>query len=158
MGIKTDQVGLSMTRNVIYLEKDQPLSDAWDIMEDCGIRHIPIVDSNLRLEGILSDRDLLLRIELTDDEKISIPDLLVSDAMTDNPMTCDSSTPICRAAELMIDSKIDCLPVVGPNGCLEGLITSTDIMGLLTGDEEIDFGNVIPFEYNLNSWDQIQRN
>ena len=52
----------------------------------------------------------------------------VDEAMTPEPVTVPVETSLRAAAELMLDRKIGCLPVVKPDGTLLGLVTETDMI------------------------------
>jgi CBS domain-containing protein len=66
--------------------------------------------------------------------------------MTPSPVVCSSDAPISRVARLMLDNKIDSVPVVNGPGRLIGLVTSADLISLLLDRAE---GDVVPFEFSL---------
>ena len=121
-----------MVRDVIVVRPDTTLSDAWSVMQRERIRHLPVVDDGALL-GMLSDRDVLIRASLDDRNAMTIDDgMMVRDAMTPAPFVCGVSTPVAEIADIMIEQKIDALPVVSHAGRLLGLVTSTDLLrGLL---------------------------
>jgi acetoin utilization protein AcuB len=51
-------VSKSMTRNVITIDKDADVLQAKEKMDRHLVRHLPVVDKNNRLIGIVSDRDI----------------------------------------------------------------------------------------------------
>ncbi len=88
-----------------------------------GVRHFPVVDDRNHLVGILSDRDLLRAFGLSTVESVAIGDVMTVDVQT---TTVDA--PAHEAVELLIDLKIGCLPVIGEEGQLVGLVTQTDFL------------------------------
>jgi CBS domain-containing protein len=132
----------AMTRDVVVVSADLPVRAARRIMERHRIRHLPVV-RNDRLVGILSDRDLL-RYEGLDLEGV---DARVGEAMTLAPITCSVDTGVSRVAEIMIQHKIDSVPVVNAVGGLVGLVTSSDLLLLLV---EGAHSQPLPFDYRLH--------
>jgi CBS domain-containing membrane protein len=132
----------AMTRDVVVVPPEMLLRAARKIMEHARIRHLPVVKHG-RLQGILSDRDLL-RFEGGDLDGMAT---LVSEAMTPAPITCAISTTISRVAQIMLEHKIDSLPVVDPSGTLVGLVTSSDLLQLLVESADVQ---ALPFHYRLH--------
>ena len=131
----------AMTRDVVVVPPEMLVGAARKIMERFRIRHLPVVNQG-RLMGILSDRDLI-RFEGTDLEGAVT---LVSEAMTPAPITCTITTTISRVAQIMLEHKIDSVPVVDPSGHLVGLVTSSDLLHLLVESAEVQ---ALPFHYRL---------
>jgi IMP dehydrogenase len=95
-----------------------------------------------RLVGILSDRDLLQYGGFGED--LETP---VGAAMTPAPLTCLITTTVSRVAQMMLDHKIDSVPVVDPSGLLVGLVTSSDLLQLLVESAEVQ---ALPFHFHLS--------
>ena len=123
------KVARTMTREVVCVSPSHSLTNAYGLMTEWGIRHLPVVDGR-RLVGILSDRDLLLSGMRTV-SGVAFPPQAVGEVMTPRPMTCRRGTTIGEAAAMMLDHKIDSLPVVDLDGDLVGLLTTSDLLGLL---------------------------
>jgi acetoin utilization protein AcuB len=124
-----------MTRNVVIVSPSVSVGAAAKMMSRLRIRHLPVVESG-RLAGILSDRDLAKHSRGT----------TCAEAMTPSPITCAPDAPIGRVARLMIDGKIDSVPVVGSKGELIGLVTSADLLSLLVDRTELQ---ALPFDFQL---------
>jgi len=131
----------AMTRDVVVVPPELDLGAAQEIMQHRHIRHLPVVKRG-RLVGILSDRDLLRYEEvLLDGVGAS-----VGAAMTPAPITCAITTTVSQVARLMLEHKIDSIPVTDSAGALVGLVTSSDLLHLLVESAEIQ---ALPFHFRL---------
>ncbi len=144
-----------MTVNVTCITPETPLPRAQEIMKELRVRHLPVVAQG-RLVGILSDRDLLMRGSLQKDGMFSVPDMPAGLAMTVSPISCSPGTPVSRLAGLMVEHRIDSLPIVGLQNELVGLVTSTDLLALLREPEQIS--EVLPFSFQLRTADEMMAN
>lgn len=128
-----------MRRRVITIQRDESADRAQTLMAMHGIRHLPVLEGR-RLVGVISDRDVrgsMVRqspgSRRTGAGKawFMIPGVRVEDLMTPDPCTVPPDVDIEEAARLLITRKIGCLPVVD-RGRVVGIITETDILGLVT--------------------------
>jgi len=118
-------VGEMMTTSVKTLHERESLTSAdWD-MAVGEIRHMPVVDAERRVIGIVSDRDVLRGLA----ERHGYP-IAVADIMTRNVHTTTPATPAADVAEQMLKAKSSAVPVVDDRGFLVGLVTSTDFVEL----------------------------
>jgi acetoin utilization protein AcuB len=140
-----------MTRDVVVVGPEFPLALAWKLMRERRIRHLPVVQAG-RLQGILSDRDVLLRCTLEPDETIIAPSGPVAVAMTPAPITCTPDASVSWLASTMVDRKIDAIPVLGAHDALVGLVTSSDLLHLLIQAPSVQ---VLPFDYRLQYGEQL---
>ena len=124
-----------MTKDVLTLERNEKLAVADDVMRLGRIRHLPIVDSDGALAGIVSQRDLFhsgLVKALgygTHAQKQSLDLLVVKEAMRTEVVTTTPETKLSEAAKLMLDKKIGCLVVVEA-GKIAGILTESDFVKL----------------------------
>ena len=139
----------AMTRDIICIHPEDGLEAAHDIMGEWDIRHLPVVDEDGRLVGILSDRDILLHSTQGVRGEWDVEEVDVSEVMTANPTTCTPNDTIAHIATVMTDKKISSLPVVEADGDLVGLITSTDLLELLKERDILDSSRTIPWTYQL---------
>lgn len=129
------QVRDVMTSAVFTLGRNDELSIADNLMKQERIRHIPVVDENGDLCGIITQRDLfrgaLLRAlgyGSRAEEKI-LQSIVVKEAMSNEVYTTTPNTPIQEAAEMMIHKQVGSLPVVD-QGKLVGILTEGDFVKL----------------------------
>ncbi|HQY20194.1 MAG TPA: IMP dehydrogenase [Ignavibacteria bacterium] len=108
-----------MIRNPITLTSDKKIADALLLMQEYSISGIPIINSEHKLIGILTNRDLRFEPDAT---------LPVSEIMTKvNLVTAPIGTDLEKAEVILQKYKIEKLPVVDKKGVLKGLITFKDI-------------------------------
>lgn len=125
-------VGDLMTKSVKTLHPEDPIAQAFDLVQRMGFRHIPITDGQGKIAGLLSDRDLLkIRDEQTKSK-------LISSVMTQRVLTCFSETPLRLAASTMLKEGFSSLPVVDHQGFLRGLLTTGDILKALVNEAPLD--------------------
>jgi len=117
-----------MTAHPITLQAESDYKSALRLMQDCMIHHLPVVDSDLRLAGIVAERDLLLAAFHYLGSSVEISEVMQRDVVTVSP-----DTPVTDAAQLMIKHTIGGLPVVDKRGHVVGVITETDIFKAFVG-------------------------
>lgn len=124
----------SMTREVATLGPESSVAQAWQLLREREVRHIPIVEGG-RLVGLVSDRDLrdASPVRKSDDggeDENVFGWASMRDIMTTKPVTISPFDTIEHAAREIYDRRIGCLPVVD-KGELAGIITSSDMMRTL---------------------------
>ncbi|MDP3286119.1 MAG: CBS domain-containing protein, partial [Desulfobacterales bacterium] len=99
------------------------------------IRHLPVVEEDNRLIGIITDRDIRSALPSTVildyenlKEKEKISDLKVKDIMTINPVTVSPSYTIQDVLLLVLQTKVGAFPVVDEKGKLKGIISVDDLL------------------------------
>lgn len=128
-----------MTKDVATLGRNEKLAVADDVMRLGRIRHLPIVDEDGALAGIVSQRDLfhsgLLRaLGFGSHAKDRAMDLLVlKEAMKTEVVTVTPSAPLTEAAKTMLEKKIGCLVVVEGKKIV-GILTESDFVKLALRD------------------------
>lgn len=125
-----------MTKKVSSLRDDARLLDAALLIRHSGIRHVPIVDSEGKAVGIISDRDvarlapsMLTRVSQEEYNKI-FESTAITKVMTKEPITIRANAPIAEAVEILHKKKIGALLVVEDEK-LVGILTVSDMLGLL---------------------------
>ena len=145
----------AMTRNVVCVSVDDELETVRDLMREWDIRHLPVTEDE-HLVGMVSDRDVLMHLEQGDDGEWEVPEMSVGDVMAKKPLTCGPGDSISHVANLMIDNKIDSVPVLENDGSLVGLITSSDLIELLRERDVLDSGRTIPWSYQMHYYDRSE--
>ena len=140
-----------MTVQVTCITPDTSLRQAQQLMRKLRVRHLPVVSHGV-LCGILSDRDLLARGTL-EDGVLVVPNLPTVQAMTLQPITCRPGAPVSQLAALMLEHRIDSLPIVNSLNELVGLVTSSDLIALLREPEHVT--DTLPFSFQLRTADEV---
>ena len=102
-----------------YLHPDNILQDALDIMNNYRISGVPIVDKDMYLQGILTNRDLRFQ----DDPNVQIDGIMTKE----NLVLGYEGIKMQEAIKLMESAKVEKLPIVDGDNKLKGLITIKDI-------------------------------
>ena len=103
----------------IYIAPDRSVADADALMAEYRISGVPVVDAEMKLIGIITNRDMRFITDMTQK---------VSDVMTPAPLfTAKVGTTLDEAAKLLQEHKVEKLPLVDDNGVLQGLVTIKDI-------------------------------
>lgn len=115
--VKRSESGMIL--NPITLNKDNTLREAEDILSKYKISGLPVVKEGNKLIGIITNRDLKYR---------QLDDTPVVDVMTKEKLiTAPVGTDLETAKKILLDNRIEKLPIVDENYCLKGLITIKDI-------------------------------
>lgn len=115
--VKRNESG--MISNPITLSPEATTSQAFELMAKFKISGLPVVDTNNKLIGIVTSRDL--KYTKPSDEKIS------NYMTTEKVITAEEGITLKEAEKILWKHRIEKLPIVDKNGILKGLITSKDI-------------------------------
>jgi len=128
-----------MTKDVATLGRNEKLTVADDVMRLGRIRHLPVIDEDGALAGIVSQRDLfhsgLLRaLGFGSHAKDRAMELLVlKEAMKTEVVTVTPTAPLTEAAKIMLERKIGCLVIVEGKQIV-GTLTESDFVKLALRD------------------------
>ena len=143
-----------MTEQTVCLDIEDNLAAAMEAMKNGKFRHVPIVDPEGTLVGILSDRDVLRylpfvggqRLPGTEvfrsslfhvdnrDPSLSLP---IASIMTRNVTHIRQNCVFYNAVKMLHELKISCLPVVDEENKLRGIVTVTNVMRALLNVYEL---------------------
>jgi CBS domain-containing membrane protein len=124
-----------MSTDMLTLRRNDTLLIADELMKQKRVRHLPVLDENGELCGLVTQRDLFRGAVLTSlgygsrAEEMMLASLAVKDAMTENPITVTSALSLEDAARLMLTHSIGSLPVID-GGRLVGILTEGDFVRL----------------------------
>ncbi len=103
----------------IYIAPDKTVGDADILMNEYKISGVPVVDDDMTLIGIITNRDMRFITDMS---------AIIADVMTKAPLvTAKAGTTLEEAAKILQEHKIEKLPIVDENDTLQGLITIKDI-------------------------------
>jgi len=131
--MRTLHVADLMTESVATLKPGDSIAALNDLMTARHVRHVPIVDSDGDLVGLVSHRDLLRAVlSSAADLPISaqraiLQHLRVEEIMIQDPETTEPGTDLREAAQIMLENKYGSLPVV-EGSRLVGILTEADFI------------------------------
>ncbi|ADL13590.1 CBS domain-containing protein [Acetohalobium arabaticum] len=140
-----------MTEDVITVNQDDTIKDVARLLSDNEISGLPVINDDGEVVGIITEQDLIIR-----DKKLHFPDYIylldsiiyleslrefeeefkkmigtqVEEVMTEEVITVNQETPTDEIVELMLEHKINRVPVID-NGELVGIISRGDLVKLL---------------------------
>ncbi|MDF2548720.1 CBS domain-containing protein [Anaerosolibacter sp.] len=138
-----------MNRNVITVNQEMTVDEVVKILLEHRISGVPVLDEAGKVTGIVSETDLIYReknlhipsfisilqgivfLESTKDLEHQVKKMAaykVKDVMTKNVITVSEETDLNRIVDIIIDQKVNRLPVVDREGKLLGIITRSDIL------------------------------
>jgi CBS domain-containing protein len=138
-----------MNKKVITIKKDASINELSELLVNNKISGVPVLDENGNLAGIVSEGDIIVQnsdlhfpryfklldaiiyLESLNKFKRSLQKHLatkVEDIMTVKVKTAGEDTPINEIADIMLDSRVNRLPVMDKNNKLVGIITRADIL------------------------------
>ncbi len=124
-----------MTAEPYTLRESDSLNDARRVMTEKHIRHIPIIDENRHLLGLITQRDILAatapwsKLQTKSAQQESDTDIKLSDIMIRDVSAIQKTDSLRQAAMYIQSHKYGCLPVVAEN-CLVGIITDSDFIDI----------------------------
>lgn len=103
----------------IYISPDKSVAFAEEMMKEYSISGVPVVDNNMKLLGIITNRDMRFIKDMK---------LLIKDVMTPAPLiTAKVGITLEEASKVLEQHKIEKLPIVDDDDRLKGLVTIKDI-------------------------------
>jgi len=126
-----------MNRRLITVKMEKSVAEAFAIIINEEVRHLPVVDGDGRIVGILSDRDIRNVVVIDDQNPAKsrayhVPNSVrVAHLMVRNPAVIEPEDDVRKAIAIMNHRRISCLPVVA-EGKLIGILTTRDLMCALS--------------------------
>ncbi len=114
--------------NPKYVLETDPVSKAIDLMKENHIGSCLVIDENVKLKGIFTERDVLNKV-VNHDESLTQE---IKHYMTKNPQTIQANDSVVIALSMMTHGKFRNLPVVNMEGRAVGAISISDIMLFFT--------------------------
>ncbi len=152
----TMKVGDVMTRQVVSVGPEAPLKEVARLMVEHMVSGIPVVEADGKVVGVVSEADFLVKergtravrrrplawllgeSRATRAALAKVTAVAARDAMTAPAITISADRPVREAADLMVERRVNRLPVVDAAGVLVGIVTRADIVrGFVRPDEEL---------------------
>lgn len=128
-------VSRSMTQKVVTINQDTGILEAKELMEQYQIRHLPVVEPDGRLIGMITDRDIRSALPSTFYHKdnaatkeVAASSIKVKEVMSQKLTTLSPMDTIEDAILLIQKTLVGALPVVDEKGVLKGIISVRDLL------------------------------
>ena len=134
--MRKQSISTVMTTDVVSIDLDQPLSEAYRALKGAPYHHIPVLDGD-RPVGMISSSVVLKLVYVvvgsSDKMLTSMLDhqFTIEDAMTPPLVTLPESATVHDAAELLSDGKRHSVLIIDTVGLLVGIVTTTDLVRYL---------------------------
>ena len=115
-----------MSHTPITIRDDTDYWKAFEIMQEKDLHHIPVVNEDSAVVGILTRRDLKIASMHFRETPVEVSEVMHSPVVTITP-----GELLAEAAKQMIDNRIGGLPVLDTNGQIVGILTETDLLRAL---------------------------
>ncbi|PKF51341.1 CBS domain-containing protein [Enterovibrio nigricans] len=123
------------TRKLITITPQMGVREAYFLMRDEDIRHLPVVEED-QLVGIISDRQLRRPNWADEAPDIEHPyllsdDLTVGDVMEKDVVTCRTYETLSKANKTIMNHNVGALPVLDKTDALVGILSAVDLLAAL---------------------------
>lgn len=151
-----------MTEEAVTVGRDTSVKEALALLERHRITAVPVVEASGRIEGVVSEADLIRDLLQPDQRTHELPrpeewrerPRVVGDVMTTHPVTVAPETDVAAAVELMTTLAIKSVPVVDRHHRVAGILSRSDVVRVLArSDVEIERDvDAVLTEVGLGDW------
>jgi len=131
-----------MTKNPVTLPLTAKVRAAVATLQSLDVRHLPVVDEEGGLAGILSDRDLrsleipsVVGPEYIGNVRAAL-DASVSSIMSGDVISVDVETSASEIVDIMLENRIGAVPVIDADGVLVGIVSYVDVLRAASFEDE----------------------
>ena len=127
-----------MAKRVVTIDMDDTLDVIRKIFDKVRFHHMVVIDEKYKVVGVISDRDVLKALSpyldtISEQERDQVTlNKKTHQVMSRQPITASPEDSIERAAALLLENRISCLPVISEDQSLVGIVTWKDILKNLT--------------------------
>ena len=111
-----------MSTDLVTIGKGASIQEALALMKRESIRHLPVVDQQMKLVGWITDADLRGVLIASMLEELTLEDVMIR-----KPFTVHPEMPLEEAARILLEKRVGGLPIV-KDGTLVGVITTVDVL------------------------------
>ena len=122
-----------MTRNPASCSASDTVTKVASLMKQHDVGSVPVVESDKRLVGIVTDRDIVVKVVAAGR---GVDQATVKEAMTPNPASCREDDDLDQAMKLMKERQVRRMPIVDSGGRLIGIIAQADVATRVNKDEK----------------------
>ena len=135
-------ISMLLKRNIISINENKTVFDAIKIISQNKIGALPVINSHMKLSGIISERDIIHK--LSENSETDFSNVEIKSIMTNKVITCNKNTQSDVLMTIMTNNKIRHIPIVEKN-LLIGIVSIGDVVKRLL--EKINLENA-----ELKSW------
>ncbi|MFD7611633.1 CBS domain-containing protein [Streptomyces sp. NPDC059828] len=146
--MRHSKIGNLMVQDVVSVTVEMPFKEIAGLLAEHRISGVPVVDSEARVRGVISESDLVFRQSDEAPNWEAGPGATAGDRaavapnaaqlMTRPAVTVDTDETVAGAARVMAEHRVERLPVVDGQGHLVGIVTRRDLLQVfLRPDAEI---------------------
>ncbi|MCB1760565.1 MAG: CBS domain-containing protein [Gammaproteobacteria bacterium] len=116
-----------MSAAPVTVRSNEDYGRAAAIMDERDMHHLPVLDADDQVVGIVTKRDLQLAARFYREAPVEI-----SEVMHTPVLTINENAPLASAVQQMNEKRIGCLPVLGADDKVSGILTETDLLRALS--------------------------
>lgn len=135
-------ISMLLKRNIISINENKTVFDAIKIISQNKIGALPVINNQMKLSGIISERDIIHK--LSENSETDFSNVEIKSIMTNKVITCNKNTQSDVLMTIMTNNKIRHIPIVEKN-LLIGIVSIGDVVKRLL--EKINLENA-----ELKSW------
>jgi acetoin utilization protein AcuB len=127
-----------MTRAPLSITARTTVGQAWEVLQSLDVRHLPVINEDRELVGIVSDRDFgatpypsLPMTEMLGPRDVPL-DQPVTRIMSSDVISVDQDSDVEEVIDLMLEHKIGAVPVVTPEQHVVGIVSYLDVLRAMT--------------------------
>lgn len=120
-----------MTKDPASCSASEMVTKVASLMKQHDVGSVPVVESDKRLVGIVTDRDIVLKVVAAGRNPEQTP---VKEAMTPNPVSCKEDDDLDYALKLMKERQVRRMPIADGSGRLTGIIAQADVATRVSKD------------------------
>ncbi|MFV7789932.1 HPP family protein [Aliarcobacter lanthieri] len=117
-----------MTKDVMYATTNFTIAELYEFIKDKGVSQIPITAFGKKIIGIINKKIILTLIMNNIDDVESVLKRKIEDVYLPEVLTADPESDVRHVVKVMLDLKIDAIPIVDENDILVGIVSKTDIL------------------------------
>ena len=117
-----NEIETIMTTDVITVGRKTPIYDALEILLENDVTGLPVVNDDMTLAGIITEKDILKLLSVLDNDSATAEDF-----MTEEVMSIDQQEDLIAVCECLINNHFRRIPITS-NGKLAGIISRKDII------------------------------
>ena len=135
-----------MSSPVYTVNFNDSIEELLHLFRDKRFRHVPVIDDEHKIVGIISDRDVMRYIAGIDDQEEDEPSLSreekraqsIKSLVKTRVMTASLDTQVRQIARVLFEQRIGAMPIVNDSGMLHGIITRGDILKALVKNSALE--------------------